>query len=78
MNAPQTAEVIQLPSRGPAATTDGSSAYHFPFQVGSNPQEAQGPNVLMNLDRVHQQLMAKDSEVQAQEQEAIARQEKGE
>jgi hypothetical protein len=74
----QTAEVIQLPNRSPAATTDGSTAYHFPFQVGANPREAQGPSTPMNLNQVHQQLLEKDLEIQTQELEAMARQEKGE
>jgi hypothetical protein len=74
----QTAEVIPMPNPGPATPTDGSTSYHFPFQVGSNPLEAKGPESLMNLDRVHQQLLAKDQEVLNEEREAIARQERGE
>jgi hypothetical protein len=75
----QRAEVIQLPNPGPQATTDGSDAYHFPFQVGTNPQNAVGPSFPgMNLSQVHQQLLEKDQQVQSQELEAIARQEKGE
>ena len=80
--SPQTtAQVIQFaPNRDQAETTDGSSAYHFPFQVGANPQEAEAAS-RMDLSQVQQQLMAKDLvkdlELQAQELEAIERQERG-
>ena len=74
----QTAEVIQLPNRSPTETTDGSNAYHFPFQVGTNPQDAKGPAAPMTLNQVHQQLLDKDQEIQNQELEAMARQERGE
>jgi len=73
----KTAEVIQLPRPNPTEA-EGTTSYHFPFQVGDNPQTAVGPNPPMDLDRMAQQLLQKDQELAQQEQEAVTRQERGE
>ena len=74
---PQPATVVQMPTPKASATADGSTPYHFPFQVGESPATAVGAAAPMNLGLIEQQLLAKDAEVQAQEQAAIERQERG-